>query len=180
MSFVVTSPAAVAAVATDLANIGSTISAANLVAAAPTTGVLAAGADQVSAAVAALFDAHAHSYQLLSAQASAFHDQLVQTLNAGAGSYASAESANAQQALLNAVNAPTQTLLGRPLIGDGANATTPGGNGGAGGILFGNGGNGAAGAAGQAGGSGGPAGLIGNGGAGATGGAGAPGGNGGA
>ncbi|WP_224770047.1 PE family protein, partial [Mycobacterium simulans] len=164
MSFVITSPAAVAAAATDLANIGSTISAANLAVAAPTTGVLAAGADQVSAAVAALFDAHAQSYQLLSAQASAFHEQLVQTLNAGAGSYASAEAANVQQALLDAINAPTQTLLGRPLIGDGANATTPGGSGGAGGILWGNGGDGAAGAEGQAGGGGGGGGIIGEGG----------------
>ncbi|WP_136627653.1 PE family protein, partial [Mycobacterium pseudokansasii] len=180
MSFVIMSAAEVASAATDLSKIGSTIGLANSMAATPTTQVLAAGADQVSAAVAALFGTYGQQYQKLSSQMAAFHDEFVRTLNAGAASYASAEAASVQQMLLDAINAPTQALLGRPLIGDGANATTPGGNGGAGGILFGNGGNGAPGASGQAGGSGGPAGLIGNGGAGATGGLGAPGGSGGA
>ncbi|BBX98448.1 hypothetical protein MLAC_37420 [Mycobacterium lacus] len=47
------------------------------------------------------------------------------TLNAGAGSYATAEAANVQQALLNSINAPTQTLFGRPL-GPGAMAVLAG------------------------------------------------------
>lgn len=55
MSFVVTIPEALAAVATDLAGIGSTIGTANAAAAVPTTTVLAAAADEVSAAMAALF-----------------------------------------------------------------------------------------------------------------------------
>nr|WP_279628855.1 PE family protein [Mycobacterium gastri] len=38
-----------ASAATDLASIGSTISSANAAAAVPTTGLLAAGADEVSA-----------------------------------------------------------------------------------------------------------------------------------
>lgn len=45
------------------------------------------------------------------------------------------------QAVLDVVNGPTQLLLGRPLIGDGANGG-PGQNGGDGGLLYGNGGNG--------------------------------------
>ncbi|WP_139805354.1 PE family protein, partial [Mycobacterium intermedium] len=92
-------------------------------AALPTTQVLAAGADEVSAAVAALFSGHAQAYQAVSSQAAAFHAHFVQMLQAGAGAYATAEAANASpmQQLLNAINAPTQTLLGRPLIGDGAN-----------------------------------------------------------
>ncbi|MEQ0574369.1 PE family protein [Mycobacterium tuberculosis] len=45
MSFVVTIPEALAAVATDLAGIGSTIGTANAAAAVPTTTVLAAAAD---------------------------------------------------------------------------------------------------------------------------------------
>jgi hypothetical protein len=53
------------------------------------TGVLAAGADEVSAAVAALFGAHAQAYQSISAQAAAFHNQFVQALQSGSGSYAS-------------------------------------------------------------------------------------------
>lgn len=123
MSFVIAVPEFLSAAATDLANLGSTISAANAAASIPTTGVLAAGADDVSAAIAALFGAHAQAYQTISAQAATFHAQFVQTLSAGAGAYANAEAANVQQSLLNAINAPTQALLGRPLIGDGADGT---------------------------------------------------------
>lgn len=124
MSFVIASPEALLAAATDLAAIRSTIRAANAAAAVPTTGALAPAADEVSAGIAALFGAQAQSYQAVSAQAAAFHDRFVQLLNAGGGSYASAEIANAQQNLLNAVNAPTQTLLGRPLVGDGADGAS--------------------------------------------------------
>jgi PE family len=55
MSFVIAVPEALAAVANDVANIGSALGTAHAAAAAPTTGVLAAGADEVSAAVAGLF-----------------------------------------------------------------------------------------------------------------------------
>lgn len=167
MSFVIASPEALLAAATDLAAIRSTIRAANAAAAVPTTGALAPAADEVSAGIAALFGAQAQSYQAVSAQAAAFHDRFVQLLNAGGGSYASAEIANAQQNLLNAVNAPTQTLLGRPLVGDGADgASGPVGQpGGDGGILWGNGGtSNTPGGSGGDGGNGGNAGLIGNGG----------------
>lgn len=141
MSFVIAAPEVMAAAATDLANIGSSISAASAAAAGPTMGILAAGADEVSVAISALFGSHAQGYQTLSAQLAAYHNQFVRALNAGAGSYASAEAANVQQTLLNAINAPTQTLLGRPLIGNGADGG-PGQNGGPGGLLYGNGGNG--------------------------------------
>ncbi len=105
----------------------------------------------MSAGIAALFSAHAQEYQALSAQAAAFHDQFVHTLTAAARWYTATEIANAaaMRVVLGAVNAPTQTLLGRPLIGDGAHGTAPGQPGGAGGLLFGNGGNGAAGAVGR-------------------------------
>jgi PE family len=67
----------------------------------PTTGVLAAGADEVSATIATLFGAHAKAYQALSAQAAVFHNPFVQLMSAGAGQYAAAEAANAS---------PLQTL----------------------------------------------------------------------
>ncbi len=175
MSFVLISPEVVSAAAGDLANVGSTISAANKAAAAATTQVLAAGADEVSARIAALFGMYGLEYQAISAQVAAYHQQFVQTLRTGAASYMLAEATNVEQNLLNLINAPTQTLLGRPLIGDGANATTPGGAGGDGGLLFGSGGNGAPGAPGQ----GGDGGNGGNGGNGGTG-VGSPGGLGGA
>ncbi|MBI2699010.1 MAG: PE family protein, partial [Mycobacterium sp.] len=42
----------------------------------------------------------------------------------------------------DAINAPTQTLLGRALIGNGADGTATNPDGGAGGLLYGTGGNG--------------------------------------
>src|SRR6185437_14391229 len=110
-----------------LSSIGSTISEANAVAAAPISGVLAAGTDEVSAFVAALFNNHAQDFQELSAQAASFHTRFVQALDYAGGAYASAEAANAsplqtlEQGVLDVVNAPTQALLGRPLIGNGTN-----------------------------------------------------------
>lgn len=188
MSFVLIAPEFVTAAAGDLTNLGSSISAANASAASATTQVLAAGADEVSARIAALFGGFGLEYQAISAQVAAYHQRFVQALSTGAGAYASAEAAAAEQIVLGVINAPTQALLGRPLIGDGANATTPGGAGGAGGTganggaggnawLFGAGGSGGAGTNGGVGGSGGF--VYGNGGAGGIGGIGGIGGNGG-
>jgi hypothetical protein len=84
MSFVIAAPEFLTATATDLATLGSTIGGANAAAAASTETVLAAGADEVSTAVAALFGAHAQSYRATSAQAAAFHEQFVRILTAGA------------------------------------------------------------------------------------------------
>jgi hypothetical protein len=185
MSFLVADPRTVVGAATDLEAIRSALSAANA-AAAPTTGMAAAAADEVSTAIAALFGTYGQEYQAVSAQAAAFHARFVEALTTGAGWYASAESTNVsvlqtvEQQALAIINAPTQAMLGRPLFGDGANATQPGGRGADGGLIYGSGGNGAAGAApGQPGGAGGNAGWFGNGGAGGAGGAGAAGGAGG-
>ncbi len=163
-----------------MAGIGSAISAANAAALAPTSVLAAAGADEVSAAVAALFSAHAGQYQQLGARAALFHEQFVQALTGAASAYASAEATNVEQQVLGLINAPTQALWGRPLIGNGADGTAANPNGGAGGLLYGNGGNGfSQTTAGLTGGTGGSAGLIGNGGNGGAGGAGANGGAGG-
>lgn len=59
MSFVIAAPEFLTAAAMDLASIGSTVSAASAAASAPTVAILAAGADEVSIAVAALFGMHA-------------------------------------------------------------------------------------------------------------------------
>jgi hypothetical protein len=108
MSFVIAAPEYVAAAATDLANLGSTITSAHAAAFGPTSTVLAAAADEVSAQIAVVFGAHGRAYQALSAQAAAFHSQFVQTLDSGAAAYASAEASNTSpmQQVLNAVNAP--------------------------------------------------------------------------
>ncbi|MEK0662492.1 PE family protein, partial [Mycobacterium ulcerans] len=180
-SYVFATPEALTTVSSDLAGIGIAIRSANLTAAPSTTQVLAAAQDEVSAAIAGFFSGHAQQFQTLSAQASAFHDQFVETLSGASGAYAAAEAAstsplqNLEQSSLAVINAPGQALTGRPLIGDGANGSPgTGQNGGDGGWLWGNGGNGGSGAPGGAGGAGGSAGLWGRGGAG---GAGAPGGD---
>lgn len=59
MSFLIAVPDRLATAATDLAGLGSTITEANAAAAAATTGVLPAAADEVSAAIAALFGSQA-------------------------------------------------------------------------------------------------------------------------
>jgi hypothetical protein len=95
MSLVTAAPELITVAATDLANIGSTISAAHLVAATPTVAVIPAAADEVSSGIAHLFSQHAQEYQALAGQAAAFHEQFVQQLTSSAGSYAGAEAANA-------------------------------------------------------------------------------------
>src|SRR6185437_14529770 len=88
--------------AANLAGLGSWISAADAAAATPTTGVLAAGADEVSAAIASLFSSHAQDYQALSARAATFHTEFVQAMGNANYAYAAAEAANA---------GPLQTLV---------------------------------------------------------------------
>src|SRR5262249_47011961 len=94
MSYLVTVPELLSAAASDLADIGSTLTEANAAASGATTGLLAAGGDEVSAAIAALFSGHGQAFHAISAQAATFHDRFVQLLTSGAGSYAAAEAAN--------------------------------------------------------------------------------------
>ena len=95
MSFVTTQPEALSAAATSLAGIGTTMSAQNPAVAAPTTGVIPAAADEVSALTATQFAVHAQMYQAISAQADAIHQLFVSTLGTSATSYAATEAANA-------------------------------------------------------------------------------------
>lgn len=88
MPHIAVAPDLVASAANQLERICSALSAANLTAAAPTTTVMAAGADEVSTAVAA------QEYQALVARAEAFHQQFVQLMTTSAGSYAAAEAVN--------------------------------------------------------------------------------------
>lgn len=85
MSFLIAVPEYMTAAASDLVNIGSTVVRANAAALAPTSGVIAAGADEVSVAISAMFASQAQAYQTVSAQAASFHQQFLASLNAGAG-----------------------------------------------------------------------------------------------
>lgn len=134
MSFVNVAPQLVSTAAADAARIGSAINTANTAAAA-TTQVLAAAQDEVSTAIAALFGSHGQHYQAISAQVAAYQERFVLALSQAGSTYAVAEAASATplQNVLDAINAPVQSLTGRPLIGDGANGIdngiSPGGAG---------------------------------------------------
>jgi PE family len=95
VSLLVVTPELLTSAAADLESIGSRLNAAHLAAAVPTTGLAAAAADEVSAAVSALFAGYGQEYQALSTQARAYGQQLVQALNSAAGSYAATEAASA-------------------------------------------------------------------------------------
>jgi hypothetical protein len=123
MSFVTTLPEALAAAAGQLQTIGTTLAAENAAAAAPTTGVVPAAADQVSALQATQFAAYGTWYQQVSAQAQAVHEMFVNTLGTSAGSYGATEAANTA-----AAGSPMSGLSGL-LGGLTASASDPPGSG---------------------------------------------------
>lgn len=95
MSFVNIVPEMLSAAADNLQSVGAAMSAQNAAAAASTTGLIPAAADEVSALTAAQFAAHAQMYQVVSAEASAIHQAFVTVLATSAASYAVTEAANA-------------------------------------------------------------------------------------
>lgn len=94
MSFVTTRPEALMAAASMLEALGSSMDAQNAAAAAPTTSIAPAAADEVSALQAAQFSAYGAWYQQVSAQAKAIHQTMVNNLDTSAGSYGETETAN--------------------------------------------------------------------------------------
>lgn len=94
MSFVTTNPEALTVAAGNLQVLGSAMAAQNAAAAAPTTGVLPAAADEVSALQATQFAAYGTLYQQISAQATAIQDLFVHTLRTSADTYGATEAAN--------------------------------------------------------------------------------------
>jgi PE family len=95
MSFVTTQPEVMTWAADNLTGTGSARNAENSAAAAPTTGVVSAAADDISALSAAQFAGHAQMSQVISAQAHAVHEMCVNALLTSAGSYVATEAANA-------------------------------------------------------------------------------------
>jgi hypothetical protein len=102
-------PDAVAAAAGNLQDIGAVVKNATGAAAAQTTAIAAPAADEVSAAITALFGTHAQEFQTVSARAASFHDEFVNLLNGGASQYVGTEAANAAQTL---TDAPLSELAG--------------------------------------------------------------------
>jgi broad specificity phosphatase PhoE len=118
MSFLLVAPDALESAAADMARIGTAVSSGHLAAAIPTTEIAAAGADEVSAAVAALFGAHAAEYQAAAAQAAIYYDRFVSTLSAAATSYAGAEAAIAPSLRGTAGQAGGDGATGKPIVID--------------------------------------------------------------
>jgi hypothetical protein len=123
VSYVTAQSPALMAAASRLQALGSSMTAQNEAAAAPTTGVAPAAADEVSAMQAMQFSTYGAWYQQVSAKAAAIHQMLVNTLGSSGGSYGETESANqaatgstSLSGLLNALsggssaaNGPAQT-----------------------------------------------------------------------
>jgi hypothetical protein len=112
MSYVIAAPEMMTAAAADVAAVGSTLSAAHMAAVAPTVALVPAAADEVSASIAHLFSGYAEDYQGLAGKASAFHEQFVQQLKAGAGSYASTESATVGSLLESIASLELRAVFG--------------------------------------------------------------------
>jgi hypothetical protein len=112
MSYLTAHPDSMVSAAADLDEIRSAIGAANSAAAVRTTSLVAAARDEVSAATAALFNTYAAEYQAVVAQASSFHDHMVQLLANSGLAYAETEIANAASSGLGAFTAPFSSLLG--------------------------------------------------------------------
>jgi hypothetical protein len=118
MTSLIADPQLLAAAAGNVADINSAISAARATAAGPTTGLVAAAEDEVSAMSAALFGAYGQEYQALLQQAAAFHEQFVAALAAAGNAYAGAEAAASNS--LGTLGRDVQALMG----GNAAPATT--------------------------------------------------------
>ncbi|SOJ54257.1 putative PE-PGRS family protein PE_PGRS24 [Mycobacterium simulans] len=103
--------------ATRVENLGSMIRAANAAAAAPTMGLLPAGADDISAVVSEMFAEYGSAYQALGAQAAEFREQLVERYGWASRLYADTEAASVGRILERRGVRPLFALLmlGQPL-----------------------------------------------------------------
>ncbi|WP_310773413.1 PPE family protein, SVP subgroup [Mycobacterium sp. Z3061] len=141
MSFLTAVPAELAAAAAQLGAIGSALAAQNAGAAAPTTAIAPAAADQVSILQSGIFTAYGALYQQIAAEAQAIQEQFVQTLGLSSGTYEQSEAANAAATTLaNAAASPAasspvddfinqiSTLLGGPVTSVGGQPFSLSGN----------------------------------------------------
>ncbi|WP_197419997.1 PE family protein, partial [Mycobacterium gordonae] len=165
MSFVIAGAEQIAAAVADVSGIEAAVARANAAAALPTTALLAAADDEVSAAIAEWFGEFGLQYLSVSGRVLQAQTRFTQLLSGAQISYSTAEAAitaslassagvpSLVDDVLGVINAPATFLLGRPLIGDGVDGTPGTGQaGGPGGLLWGNGGAGGSGAVGQRGG----------------------------
>jgi hypothetical protein len=116
MSFLTAIPEELLAAAAQLEGIGNSLTAQNAGAAAPTTSVAPAAADQVSALQSAIFSTYGTLYQQIAAEAQAIQQQFVSTLGLSSGTYTSTEAANVAAATpVDSLSSTISTLFGGPL-----------------------------------------------------------------
>ncbi len=112
MTHLITEPQLTAAMAADVAGIGSAISEAHAAAAGRITSLMPAAADDVSSATAALFGTYAQEYRAIINEAASFHGLFARALVAAGSAYTQAEAANssAVSGALSALTAPVKSL----------------------------------------------------------------------
>jgi hypothetical protein len=133
MSFLTTIPEELLAAAAQLEGIGSSLTAQNAGAAAPTTTIAPAAADPVSSLQAGIFSTYGTLYQQLAAEAQSIQQQFVQTLGLSSGTYTATEAANATAAAnpfdsIAGFEQNLATFLGGPLYSSGGNPLSFSGN----------------------------------------------------
>jgi hypothetical protein len=112
MTSLLTQPQLITTAAGDVEEIRSAIGAAKAAAAGPTTGLVAAAQDEVSAVTAQLFGSYAKDYQAVLAQAVAFHEEFAAALASAGNAYKAAEAANT-----SAISAAAPAVVQPPLQG---------------------------------------------------------------
>ena len=95
MSILTTIPEELLAAAAQLEGIGTSLTAQNAGAAAPTTAIAPAAADPVSQLQAAVFGGYGTLYQQFAAEAQSIQQQFVSTLGLSSGTYSATEATNA-------------------------------------------------------------------------------------
>ncbi|MGA8253333.1 MAG: PE family protein, partial [Mycobacterium sp.] len=108
MSFLKTIPQELLSAAAQLEGIGTSLTAQNAGAAAPTTSIAPAAADPVSILQSGIFSSYGTLYQQLAAEAQAIQQQFTSTLGLSSGTYSATEAANATTAQ---ATGPVSTLI---------------------------------------------------------------------
>jgi hypothetical protein len=112
MSFVTAQSPALLAAADKLQHLGTAMAAQNAAMATPTSDVVPAAADGVSALQAMQFSAYGTWYQQVSQQSEVIHQMLVNTLGSNAGSYGETESTNQASTGSNSLTGLLNALAG--------------------------------------------------------------------
>lgn len=132
MSFLRTIPQELLSAAAQLEGIGTSLTAQNAGAAAPTTSIAPAASDPVSILQSGIFSSYGTLYQQLAAEAQAIQQQFTSTLGLSSGTYSATEASNATSAaagdgistLINNIS----ELLGGPVTSVGGQPFSLSGN----------------------------------------------------